>query len=132
MNLQELIERTEKATGPSVRLDADICAELRLGPAHAPEWLYANFPKWRGRDDGRCEAVHTDGTGGINWTPEPLSSSLDAVLQLVERQNLDRYAKHKVLAEFADTIKATDELDPRTLLAILLRALQAQDHEVGR
>lgn len=81
--LTELASRVERLTGPCRETDALIDVAVRGGPgAGFPAWIYTNFPTWRVRAGGRVEVVHTDGTGGVHWTPKPYTASLDAVMTL--------------------------------------------------
>lgn len=83
-DFSELARRLEDASEPDRKLDAEIDVAVRAGPgAQFPSWIYTNFPTWRARDDGRVEVVHSDGKGGVHWTPRPYTKSIDAACTLI-------------------------------------------------
>lgn len=82
-----LIARLEQADRPTRKLDAEIAVVLRIGPKPNPSagdtsWVHRNFPEWVALDNGRVAVSHSDGRTGVNWAPEPFTSSVDAARTL--------------------------------------------------
>jgi len=90
MELDTLIDRVRGLDGPDREVDALVDATLRIGGKGMREkapWAWKNFPVWHpSKQRGMCEVAHSDGTGGLCWSSHPFTSSIDAVVALIERE----------------------------------------------
>jgi len=79
-DIEALVERLEKCSGPDRELDADIAVALRIynGPH---EWARHWSGEWRAIEG----TVHLLGTGGerANFRPPRFTESVDAAMSLV-------------------------------------------------
>lgn len=88
-DLTALIERLEKAEGPSEELDAEISVALRLTPEDLnlnADWISRNFKVWRANENGIVRAVHSDGSDGPWFKADCFTSSIDVALTLFESE----------------------------------------------
>lgn len=78
--IEALAQRIEAAKKPSPELDVEVACALRWARPDSPAWLRewkGDFAPLKGRAGHVC-ALHTDGSSGMNWKAEPVTSSLDA------------------------------------------------------
>lgn len=83
--MHDLIEQLDAVASGSQKLNAEIAAACRMIPVNSPYWLR----QWEGplaAVDGRIHNLHKDGTHGVNWTPDPFTTSIDAALTLVPKE----------------------------------------------
>jgi hypothetical protein len=89
MTLPDLITRLSEAKEGSRELDAAMGATLRIFASSEPPSWVAN---WAGRfvahptRPGFVALEHTDGELGMNWRAEPVTTSVDAILALIEKR----------------------------------------------
>ena len=78
--IEDLARRIEAAKKPSPDLDVEVACALRWARPDSPAWLRdwkGDFAPLKGRAGHVC-ALHVDGSSGMNWKAEPVTSSLDA------------------------------------------------------
>jgi hypothetical protein len=83
LSVEELRGRVAALTGPSREVDAEVCAALRFYPGSLT-WVHKWAGEWRAIN-GLVHLLGDHGSGG-NFTPAPVTSSVDAVLGLIERK----------------------------------------------
>ena len=139
--LDDLIARVEAAEAGSRELDCMISVELRVLSPHMDVAPWA--VNWTGpyaTKGGRVYLVHSDGSLGPNWTPPPLTTSLDAALGLVERKlpgicwgveiglgGFDAYVSRNRVGTGHWLSEAFGKTPALALILALLRALASKD-----
>lgn len=134
-----LIEKLRGLKGPDREVDAEIDAALRIGTQGGRDgcpWLWANFPTWRKANlrPGWVEAVHSNGTGGPMWAAEPITASLDLVVDLIERDGAWDWSIHRDNGEAIAGVQPASEDGcdcagahaPTPALALLIAFLEAK------
>ena len=88
-DLQPLIAKLTEAKAGTRALDAEIGAALRIFPSdNPPSWV----TNWAGPFVAHPEHVgfvalgHSDGELGMHWRAEPITTSVDAILALIEKR----------------------------------------------
>jgi hypothetical protein len=84
-DLNELLERVEKAMGPDRELDGEIAAALRDGDK-LPDWAKNWAGEWRPTIQGSVVLMQNSGEPGPHFSSSKYTASIDAALALVERK----------------------------------------------
>lgn len=90
MNIAEIINELEAATGSNRWIDARIDALFRVGTVKmrqpSYEWAWKNFPTWAAHKQARgmCGVQHGHGDLGLVWDSLEFTASMDAALLLLQ------------------------------------------------
>lgn len=128
-----LRDKLKTLTAPCRKVDAEIavmfrdCPKIGGDPDH---WLMRNFPPeaWRSYGKG-CVAVGT-GKDCVNFTSAKFTASLDAVVELVEREVAQRYwGVERDLKGYVACLPPARVLHTLPAVALLLAPLEAKGIE---
>lgn len=127
--MTDLLTRLEALDGPSREVDAEIAVLVRsmesASGTPVPEWADTDFPDWRARPDGKVEVVHSDGRGGLNWSPLRYTESTDAALTLPGAEDNLREAIYLAAEVRGPHGKRLGEELARELCRICIAAIEA-------
>lgn len=134
-DIDALIERLEKAEGPSRELDAEIAVALRVSPqpGNNNHWAVKNFSWWTASKSGRVYAMHTKtNQRGPHWQSLEYTSSIDAALTLlgddpewsIERCHYDLHGCYRAVV-----LVGGEAMHMKPAIALCIAALRAKAKE---